>query len=289
MSILSFFERHRELKKVAKYSGRRKDKSSSSSSFPSTSHANSSALSVKIPDAGSGNWKGDAYKQSVTEYYAHTPPSRPRTLSLAASKPCAGPASAPPSYRRQAVCSTSSSGSSSTASSFGRSASASSGISVTEGILVVLATDDEDEDKDNTASSSSNNNNNYYYYSNLSNSASSPSLSLASALASSPSKPTPPPLPLSYTPPPPPLFTPPPSSSSSSRFESRSCVSFDEPVRPRGPVRASTFDNNHAAAGGGGKRISVLFWKKHAERLDPSKIRSSEDYNSLDHVEYHQR
>ncbi|KAJ3168285.1 hypothetical protein HDU88_001725 [Geranomyces variabilis] len=273
MSILSFFERHRELKKVAKYSGRRKEKSSA---LASPTHSNTSALSVKIPDAGSGNWKGDAYTQSVSEYYAHTPRSRPQTL--VAVERCAGPASAPPSTapynsRRQASSRSTCSAASSTASSFGRSTSASSGMSVAEGILIVLA--DEEEDT-NTNSTTTHNSPNPTFAS------SSPSLSLR------PSSPTtaavaaaaaPPPLPL-YTPPPPPLFTP-PASSSSSRFEPRSCVSFDESARPHALARASTMN--------AGKRNSVLFWKKNADRLDPSKVRSSEDYNSLDHVEYHQR
>ncbi|KAJ3178174.1 hypothetical protein HDU87_003726 [Geranomyces variabilis] len=270
MSILSFFERHRELKKVAKYSARRKEKSSGLSS---PTHANTSALSVKIPDAGSGNWKGDAYTQSVSEYYAHTPRSRPQNLAVVDR--CAGPASAPPTTapynRRQGPGSTSSSSAaSSTASSFGRSTSGSSGMSVAEGILIVLA--DEEEGTTNTTSTTTYNSPNPTFAS------SSPSLSLR---PSSPTTPTPtavapPPLPL-YTPPPPPLFTPP----ASSRFEPRSCVSFDESARPHGLARASTMN--------AGKRNSVMFWKKNADRLDPAKVRSSEDYNSLDQVEYHQR
>ncbi|KAJ3151089.1 hypothetical protein HDU89_002301 [Geranomyces variabilis] len=274
MSILSFFERHRELKKVAKYSGRRKEKSSA---LASPTHSNSSALSVKIPDAGSGNWKGDAYTQSVSEYYAHTPRSRPQTL--VAVERCAGPASAPPTTapynsRRQASSRSTCSAASSTASSFGRSTSASSGMSVAEGILIVLAGEEEDT---NTSSTTTHNSPNPTFAS------SSPSLSLrppspTAAAAAAVAVAAPPPLPL-YTPPPPPLFTPP--ASSSSRFEPRSCVSFDESARPHGLARASTMN--------AGKRNSVLFWKKNADRLDPSKVRSSEDYNSLDHVEYHQR
>ncbi|KAI8921262.1 hypothetical protein DFJ77DRAFT_449165 [Powellomyces hirtus] len=214
MSILDFINRHREMKKVAKYTSRRKD--------ATTHHSNGSAVKLPKLKVNQTNWDEQRHAQ---EYYSYSPPSRPRGTSTTSSSA----ASAAGSSRCGSFRSATSSDCTTTSSSTQR-----------EGILITLA------DQDLPVP---------------------PSPTVSEFDGPAPGSPRP-------HPPPKQLWT---------HFDNKSCMSFDSP-RAVDPYPATLSRSNASSA----NKFSP-WWKKNKSmhHLDCNNVRSSEDYNSLSRVAYH--